>query len=108
MEKANSNCDRYLLLTLERANRIVPRSTSSPYLTNMPLESLPEDLPTILVVDNDTAGEKCRACNPGCPALVPRLKDWNADLLGPRPCLPRETSGPAPTPPYEERERGGR
>lgn len=37
--------------------------------------------PTILAVDNDPAGEKCRQRNPGCCTLVPRLKDWNADLL---------------------------
>lgn len=35
---------------------------------------------TIIAVDNDEAGEKCRQRNPDCPALIPRLKDWNADL----------------------------
>lgn len=87
MEKANSNCDRYLLLTLERANRIVARSTGSLCLTNMPLESLPKGLTTTLTVDDDPAGEKCRERNPGCYALTPQLKDWNADLLAqpPRP-----------------------
>lgn len=44
-------------------------------------------LPATLAVDNDPAGEKCRERNPGCPALVPKLKDWNADLLGPSPTL---------------------
>lgn len=43
--------------------------------------------PVVLAVDNDPAGEKCRERNPGCPALVPKLKDWNADLLGPSPTL---------------------
>ena len=43
--------------------------------------------PVFLAVDNDPAGEKCRERNPGCPALVPRLKDWNADLLRPSPTL---------------------
>lgn len=37
--------------------------------------------PTVLAVDNDPAGEKCRQRNPDCHTLVPRLKDWNADLL---------------------------
>lgn len=37
--------------------------------------------PTVLAVDNDDAGERCRQRNPDCYALVPRLKDWNADLL---------------------------
>lgn len=35
---------------------------------------------TVLAVDNDEAGEKCRQRNPDCLHLVPRLKDWNADL----------------------------
>lgn len=35
---------------------------------------------TVIAVDNDEAGEKCRQRNPDCPALIPRLKDWNADL----------------------------
>lgn len=38
-------------------------------------------LPTILAVDNDDAGEKCRERNPDCFSIVPRGKDWNADLL---------------------------
>lgn len=37
--------------------------------------------PTILAVDNDPAGEKCRQRNPDCSTLLPTLKDWNADLL---------------------------
>lgn len=44
-------------------------------------------LPTTLAVDNDPAGKKCRERNPGCYALVPRLKDWNAVLLSPMPQL---------------------
>lgn len=44
-------------------------------------------LPTVLAVDNDPAGEKCRERNPGCHTLVPRSKDWNAVLLGPSPTL---------------------
>lgn len=43
--------------------------------------------PAVLAVDNDPAGEKCRKRNPGCYALVPRLKDWNEVLLGPSPTL---------------------
>lgn len=38
---------------------------------------------TVIAVDNDQAGELCRQrnpCNPDCLHLVPRLKDWNADL----------------------------
>lgn len=37
--------------------------------------------PTVLAVDNDAAGEKCRQRNPACPRLVPHRKDWNADWL---------------------------
>ena len=36
---------------------------------------------TILAVDNDEAGEKCRQRNPDCFSYVPKSKDWNADLL---------------------------
>lgn len=36
---------------------------------------------TILAVDNDDAGERYRQKNPDCYTLVPKLKDWNADLL---------------------------
>lgn len=39
---------------------------------------------TVIAVDNDEAGEKCRQRNPDCWHLVPRLKDWNADLLAAR------------------------
>ena len=37
--------------------------------------------PVIIAVDNDDAGEKCRERNPDCFSIVPRGKDWNADLL---------------------------
>lgn len=37
--------------------------------------------PVVLAVDNDDAGERCRQNNPDCYALVPQLKDWNADWL---------------------------
>lgn len=43
--------------------------------------------PVFLAVDNDPAGQKCRERTPGCPTLVPRLKDWNADLLSSLPTL---------------------
>lgn len=36
---------------------------------------------TILAVDNDPAGEKCRQRNPDCFSVVPRGKDWNEDWL---------------------------
>ena len=36
---------------------------------------------TIIAVDNDEAGEKCRQRNSDCRAFIPRLKDWNEDLL---------------------------
>lgn len=35
-------------------------------------------LPTVLAVDNDTAGEQCRERNPGCQLAIPHYyKDWN-------------------------------
>ena len=37
--------------------------------------------PTVIAVDNDEAGEKCRERNPDCQAAIPSLKDWNAVLL---------------------------
>lgn len=37
-------------------------------------------LRTILAVDNDDAGEKCRRKNPELEALLPVCKDWNEDL----------------------------
>lgn len=41
-------------------------------------------LPTVLAVDNDTAGEQCRNRNSGIPALISRGKDWNEDLISHR------------------------
>ena len=40
---------------------------------------------TVIAVDNDEAGEKCRLRNPDCWTAMPRLKDWNADWLAARP-----------------------
>lgn len=36
---------------------------------------------TILAVDRDDAGKRCRERNPLCDSTIPRLKDWNEDLL---------------------------
>ena len=35
---------------------------------------------TVLAVDNDEAGQKCRDRNPGLDAIIPICKDWNEDL----------------------------
>ena len=37
------------------------------------------DLRTVIAVDNDDAGEKCRQRNKDCPCLIPIGKDWNED-----------------------------
>jgi len=39
------------------------------------------NLPVILAVDNDNAGEACRRRNPDLPSIIPVHKDWNEDLL---------------------------
>lgn len=44
------------------------------------VERLKKRISTVLAVDNDSAGEKCRASNPDLPALIPVGKDWNDDL----------------------------
>ncbi len=36
---------------------------------------------TVIAVDNDAAGEKCRQRNLDCKAIVPQHKDWNEDLI---------------------------
>lgn len=38
-------------------------------------------LETIIAVDNDQAGADCRQRNRDCYAIIPKLKDWNEDLL---------------------------
>lgn len=38
-------------------------------------------LPVVLAVDNDRAGNDCRARNSDLPSIVPVYKDWNEDLL---------------------------
>lgn len=35
---------------------------------------------TVLAVDNDEAGQKCRDRNPELDAIIPNQKDWNEDL----------------------------
>ena len=37
--------------------------------------------PAVLAVDNDEAGQECRRRNSHLPALIPRNKDWNEDLM---------------------------
>lgn len=49
---------------------------------------------TILAVDNDEAGQKCRDRNPELDAIIPICKDWNEDLrvrkAAPVPDAPRQ------------------
>ncbi len=35
---------------------------------------------TVIAVDSDMAGKRCRISNPDCQALIPVGKDWNEDL----------------------------
>lgn len=35
----------------------------------------------IIAVDNDEAGKECRIRNSDCESIIPKLKDWNEDLL---------------------------
>lgn len=45
------------------------------------IDSIANQYRAILAVDNDEAGEKCRARNPELDFIVPIKKDWNDDLL---------------------------
>ena len=45
------------------------------------IEKIQRKLPTLLAVDNDAAGNQCRLRNSHLPALIPKNKDWNEDLL---------------------------
>ena len=36
---------------------------------------------TIIAVDNDNAGAKCRERNQDCAAIIPTYKDWNEDVI---------------------------
>ena len=38
-------------------------------------------MPTVIAVDNDAAGERCRGLNRDVFSLIPSCKDWNEDLL---------------------------
>ena len=44
------------------------------------IDRLKRKIPSVLAVDNDSAGDECRARNPELPALIPIGKDWNDDL----------------------------
>lgn len=44
------------------------------------IDRIKKQRPTVLAVDNDSAGEGCRARNPELPFILPRKKDWNEDL----------------------------
>ncbi len=45
------------------------------------IDRISKQVPTILAVDNDAAGEHCRRQNPNLEYLLPVRKDWNEDLL---------------------------
>ena len=45
------------------------------------IERIRRWLPSVLAVDNDAAGEQCRARNKEIPVLIPHGKDWNEDLI---------------------------
>ena len=44
------------------------------------IDRLKRKIPSVLAVDNDPAGDECRARNPDLPTLIPVGKDWNDDL----------------------------
>lgn len=45
------------------------------------ISRIKRQIPTVLAVDNDQAGEACRLRHPDLPSIVPEHKDWNEDLL---------------------------
>ena len=45
------------------------------------IERIHKHLPVVLAVDNDAAGDQCRSRNRDLPAVIPRRKDWNEDLI---------------------------
>ena len=45
------------------------------------IDRIKRKMETIIAVDNDDAGEKCRLRNPELESIIPRCKDWNEDLL---------------------------
>ena len=48
------------------------------------LNRIKERIHTVLAVDNDEEGDKCRKRNPELKFLLPAHKDWNEDLLDSR------------------------
>lgn len=44
------------------------------------IEKIRRYLPAVLAVDNDDAGELCRARNNDLESVIPHAKDWNEDL----------------------------
>ena len=44
------------------------------------IEKIRKQLPAVLAVDNDAAGEQCRARNKDLESVIPKAKDWNEDL----------------------------
>ena len=44
------------------------------------IDRLKKRISTVLAVDNDPAGDECRARNPDLSSLIPAGKDWNDDL----------------------------
>ena len=45
------------------------------------IERVKRRMPTVIAVDNDAAGERCREMNRDVFSLIPSCKDWNEDLL---------------------------
>ena len=44
------------------------------------IDRIQKQIPAVLAVDNDSAGEACRNRNSTLPFILPRNKDWNEDL----------------------------
>ena len=45
------------------------------------IDRIKASLPTVIAVDNDQAGQRCREANADCAAVVPERKDWNEDWI---------------------------
>jgi len=45
------------------------------------IDRVKRQIPTVMAVDKDPAGEECRKRNADIPYLIPDSKDWNDDLM---------------------------
>lgn len=45
------------------------------------IEKIKRWRPAVIAVDNDAAGKQCRTRNADLPAVIPKNKDWNEDLI---------------------------